>query len=151
VPDDARRPRPVDDGDPYLRVTDGCAVRRDEIEWRFEASGGPGGQHANKAATRVVARLDLAASPSLSESQRARLVEKLGPAVTVVVDDTRSQARNRTLALERLRSRLAAGLIRSAPRRPTKPSRGAKERRLTDKRQRSETKRGRQSRPNADD
>jgi ribosome-associated protein len=151
VPDDARRPPPADDGDPFLRVARGCAVRRDEIEWRFESSGGPGGQHANKAATRVVARLDLAASPSLSEAHRTRLVDKLGPVVTVVVDDTRSQARNRVLALGRLQARLAAGLVRAAPRRPTKPSKGAKERRLTDKRQRSETKRGRRARPSADD
>jgi ribosome-associated protein len=141
-----------DDPDPgWLRIAPGCAVRLDEVRWRFAASGGPGGQHANKAATRAEARFDVAASPSLTDSQRERLVARLGPVVTVIVDETRSQNRNRGLALERLRSRLAAGLVRERPRRPTKPSKGSVERRLAAKRQRADTKKHRSGRPSHDD
>ena len=94
-------------------------------------------------------RFDIAASPSLTDTQRDRLLDKLGPVVTVVVDETRSQTRNRALALERLRARLETALARPRPRRATKPSRGSVERRLAAKRRRSDTKRGR--RPGADD
>jgi ribosome-associated protein len=132
--------------DAVLVVSSSCAIRLGELQWRFSASGGPGGQHANKAATRAEVRFDIATSPSLTESQRERLVSRFGPSLTVIVDETRSQHRNRALALERLRSRLAGALVRSRPRRPTKPSRRAVERRLTAKHQRSETKR-RRSRP----
>src|SRR5687767_605849 len=87
-----------------LRVTRSCAIDVDELEWRFTTSGGPGGQHANRAQTRAEVRFDVARSPSLGPRQRARLLEKLGPEVRVAADDERSQARNRALALERLRS-----------------------------------------------
>ena len=133
-----------------LRVDATCVIDQDEIRWRFTTSGGPGGQHANKASTRVEATFAIDGSPSLTESQQARLTERLGPVVTVVVDETRSQSRNRTIALGRLRDRLAAGLRREVPRRPTKPSRAAKARRVDAKRRRSDTKRNR-SRPGSDD
>jgi ribosome-associated protein len=133
-----------------LRIDGTCVIDPDEITWRFTTSGGPGGQHANKASTRVEATFDIERSPSLTEGQRGRLIEKLGPALTVVVDDTRSQARNRAIALERVGQRLAAGLRRDAPRRATRPSRAAKARRVDAKRRRSDTKRNR-SRPGADD
>jgi ribosome-associated protein len=139
------------DGEVWLRVAPGCRVRLDELRWRFAPSGGPGGQHANKAATRAEVRFDIESSPSLTETQRERLVGKLGPTVMVAVDETRSQQRNRALAIERLRARLASGLARPKPRRPTKPSRGSVERRLTAKKQRSDTKKTRRSRPGADD
>src|SRR5438552_11660161 len=127
-----------------LRVTRTCRIPLDELEWRFSGSGGPGGQHANTSNTRVEVRFDVVASRSLGPRQRARLLERLGPVVRVVASDERSQLRNRELALERLRSRLAEALRVEAPRRPTKPTKAAKERRLDDKRHRSETKRRRQ-------
>jgi ribosome-associated protein len=139
------------DGPAVLRVTPTCVVRMDELDWRFSASGGPGGQHVNTANTRAEVRFDIAGSPSLGPRQRARLLERLGPEVRVVASDERSQLRNRELALERLRSRLADALHVERPRRPTKPSRGAKEKRLEEKRHRSETKRRRRGRAEPDD
>ena len=127
----------------FLRVSRSCQVSLDELEWRFSGSGGPGGQHANTANTRAEVRFDVANSPSLGPRQRARLLEKLGPVVRVVASDERSQARNRELALERLRSRLAEALRIERPRVATKPSAAAKERRLQAKRRRSEVKRQR--------
>jgi len=127
-----------------LRVTPTCVLRLDELEWRFSASGGPGGQHVNTSNTRAEVRFDVAGSPSLGPRQRARLLERLGPEVRVVASDERSQLRNRDLALERLRSRLAEALRIETPRRATRPTKAAKERRLEEKRQRSETKRRRQ-------
>jgi ribosome-associated protein len=133
-------------GPAFLRVTPTCVIRMDELDWRFSASGGPGGQHVNTANTRAEVRFDVAGSTSLGPRQRARLVERLGPEVRVVASDERSQLRNRELALERLRARLAEALRVETPRRATKPSKAAKERRLEDKRHRSETKRRRQGR-----
>jgi ribosome-associated protein len=130
-------------GPAVLRVSPTCVVRMDELEWRFSASGGPGGQHVNTANTKAEVRFDIAGSPSLGPRQRARLLERFGPELRVVASDERSQLRNRELALERLRSRLADALRVERPRRPTKPSKGSKERRLEDKRHRSETKRRR--------
>lgn len=126
-----------------LRVTRNCVIPLDELEWRYSASGGPGGQHANTANTKVEVRFDVAGSPSLGPRQRARLLEAYGPLVRVAASDRRSQAQNRELALERLRSRLAAALVVQAPRVPTQPSRAAKTRRVESKRRRSETKRAR--------
>jgi ribosome-associated protein len=137
---------PVPYGSPmegHLRVTPRCSVPLDELTWRFGRSGGPGGQHANTSDTRAEVRFDVASSTSLGPRQRARLLERLGPVVTVAASDTRSQARNRELALERLRSRLAAGLRVERPRRATRPGRAARERRLEQKRHRAERKRGR--------
>ena len=127
-----------------LRVNRGCAIPLAELDWRFSASGGPGGQHANTANTKVEVRFDVASSPSLSAHHRQRLLERLGPVVRVTADDERSQHRNRQLALDRLRSRLADGLRRETPRLATRPSRAAKERRLQRKRQHGEKKRRRQ-------
>jgi ribosome-associated protein len=135
--------------DDDLRVTRSVRIPRSELEVRFRTSGGPGGQHANKAATRVELTFDAAASPSLLPRQRERVVERLGPLVRVVVDDERSQLRNRALAEERLVARLASALHVDPPRRATRPSRGAKERRLQSKKLRSQTKANRQ-RPGAD-
>ena len=134
-----------------LRVTPTCAIRMDELDWRFSASGGPGGQHVNTANTRAEVRFDVAGSPSLGPRQRARLLERLGPEVRVVASDERSQLRNRELALERLRSRLAEALRVEKPRRPTKPTKAAKQKRLEAKRHRSETKRRRRGRGDFDE
>ena len=127
----------------HLRVSSSCQIPLDELTWRFTGSGGPGGQHANTSNTKAEVVFDVAGSPSLGPRQRSRLVEKLGPVVRVAASDTRSQGRNRDLALERLRSKLADALKVETPRRPTRPSKGAKERRLTDKKRQSERKRQR--------
>ena len=132
-----------------LQVTPDCAIPLDELSVRFSPSGGPGGQHANRSNTRVELRLDVAGSAALSEAQRARLLARLGPDVRVVVDDERSQARNRSLALERLRTVLAEALHVPRPRRATRPSKAARQRRLDAKRVRSERKRDRRP-PSAD-
>jgi ribosome-associated protein len=132
-----------------VRVTSSLSVPLSELQVRFTPSGGPGGQHANKVSTRVELRFDVAGSPSLGPRQRARLLERLGPEIRIVADDERSQIRNRQLAVERFRTRVADALHVDKPRRPTRPSKGAKERRLAEKRQVSERKRNR--RPDFDD
>ena len=130
-----------------LRVTRSLHIPLAELEWRFSGSGGPGGQHANTANTRVELRFDVAASPSLGPRQRARLLDRLGPVVRVVAADERSQARNRSLALERLAARLAAALRIERPRVATKPSAAVNQRRLDDKRRQGQRKRLRQPPP----
>jgi len=117
-----------------------------ELQWRFDPSGGPGGQHANKASTRAELAWDLATSPSVPDPLRREMLERLGGrapggTVTVSVDETRSQWRNRALARRRL-----AEILLDATRRPkrrigTKPSRAARRRRLERKQRRSEVKR----------
>jgi ribosome-associated protein len=94
-------------------------------------------------ASRVEAVFDVVASAALEEAQRARLLERLGPLVTAVAQDARGQSRNRELALERLAEKIAGGLVVPRRRRPTRPSRAAKERRLEQKRQAGERKRAR--------
>jgi ribosome-associated protein len=132
-----------------LVVSRSCRIPLDELEWRFSASGGPGGQHANTSNTRAEVRFDVANSPSLGPRQRARLLERLGPVVRVAADDERSQLRNRQLALDRLAARLREALKVERPRVATKPSKGAKTRRLESKRRTSERKRLR-GRPEAE-
>jgi len=134
-----------------LRVSGSLRIPLAELEWRFSRSGGPGGQHANTADTRAEVRFDVAASPTLGPRQRARVLERLGPVVRVVASDERSQARNRQLALERLSARLAEALHVERTRRPTRPSKGAKERRLEAKRHQGERKRMRARPPSPDD
>jgi ribosome-associated protein len=129
-----------DDDDRFLRVNRSVRIPMHEIEMRFTASGGPGGQHANKTATRVELTFDAEDSTAFGPRQREQVIAQMGPIVRVVVDDERSQLRNRALAYERLAGRIASALHVDPPRRPTRQSKGAKERRLTAKRQRSETK-----------
>lgn len=127
--------------DGVLRVRGDCVIARGELSWRFVPSGGPGGQHANRAATRAEVSFDAASSPSLTDAQRARIVGRLGPRVVVGADDHRSQTRNRDLALERLRARLADALHEDRPRKRSRPSRSARRRRVEAKRRRGATKR----------
>jgi len=135
--------------DEPLSVGDFFTIPAGELRWRFDTSGGPGGQHANRAATRAEVAFDLATSPSVPDHLRRRMLSRLriaaaGGVVRVAVDDTRSQWRNRALA----RRRLAELLVDAAktPRRrvATMPSTGARLRRLDRKRHRSEVKRMRQ-------
>ena len=114
-----------------------------EVELRTSRSSGPGGQHANVTASRVEAVFDVAASRSLSEEQKRRVTARLGPVVRATAQDTRSQTRNRELALQRLRSRLAGALVVQRPRRPTKPTAAARRKRLDAKRRRGERKQAR--------
>src|SRR4051794_10717880 len=131
-----------------LRITRSAAVPLDELEWRFTASGGPGGQHANTSNTKVEVRFDIEGSPSLGPRQRARLLERLGPSVRAVASERRSQHQNRELATERLRAKIAEGLHVNPARHATKPSRAAKKRRVESKRQHSQVKKTRR-RPSA--
>jgi ribosome-associated protein len=127
--------------DDPLRIGRHAAVPLSEIELRTSRSSGPGGQHANVTASRVEAVFDVCASQSLGEEQRRRIAARLGPVVTAVAQDTRSQTRNRELALERLRGRLESALVVPRQRRATRPTGASRRRRLDTKRRRSETKR----------
>jgi ribosome-associated protein len=129
--------------DSGLRITPSLTIPLDEIEVRASRSSGPGGQHANVTASRIEASFDVEASRVLGPDERERLRRRHGRLVTAVAQDARSQARNRELAMERLTAKLRAALHRQKPRRATRPSRGAKERRLQSKRLRSERKRDR--------
>jgi ribosome-associated protein len=135
--------------DDPMFVTREVSIPLREIVIRVSRSSGPGGQHANVTASRVEAVFDVAVSSALSESQRRRVMARAGPRVTAVAQDARSQARNRELALERLRERLAAALKVRRPRRATRPTAGSRERRLSSKRRTSEVKRARR-RPGED-
>jgi ribosome-associated protein len=115
-----------------------------EIEIRASRSSGPGGQHANVTASRIEAVFDVHESGTLNEQQKARISAKLGPRVTAVAQDARSQARNRELALQRLAERLNHALHVPRPRTKTKPTAASRRRRVDDKRRRGDTKRGRQ-------
>ncbi|HEX3738029.1 MAG TPA: alternative ribosome rescue aminoacyl-tRNA hydrolase ArfB [Solirubrobacterales bacterium] len=130
-----------------LRIDERLAIPLAEIELRTSRSSGPGGQHANVTASRVEAVFDVAASRSLDEVRRARLLERLGPVVTAVAQDARGQHRNRELALGRLAAKIAAALRPRRSRRPTKPSRASRRRRLEQKHRAGERKRSRRWRP----
>ena len=134
----------------HIRITDRVSIPLDEIELRTSRSSGPGGQHANVTASRVEAVFDVDASESLSEAQKQRIAERLGRRVTAGAQDHRSQARNRALALERLSERLAAALKVHKRRRPTKPSRAARDRARKAKERQAQRKRDRR-RPASDD
>ena len=126
-----------------LHIRPGLALPLSEIELRTSRSSGPGGQHANVTASRVEASFDVAASPTLTDEQRARIASKLGPRVTASAQDTRSQHRNRELALERLASRLAHALEVRRPRTKTRPTRASQKRRVEGQKRRGEIQRAR--------
>jgi ribosome-associated protein len=133
-----------------IRIRPGLAIPLAEVELRTSRSSGPGGQHANVTASRVEAVFDVHASTALTDAQRARVAARLGPRVTASAQDTRSQARNRELALERLAERLRAALEVRRPRTPTRPTTASKRRRVDAKRRRGEVKRARR-RPAGDE
>ena len=123
-----------------IRVTRSVSLPFSEIVIRVSRSSGPGGQHAQKSSTRVEAVLDVEASEALSEVQKRRVVARVGPVVRAVAQDERSQARNRELAVERLVEKLRAALAVPRRRVPTKPTAGARARRLAEKKRRARTK-----------
>jgi ribosome-associated protein len=133
-----------------LRIDDRLAIPLAEIELRASRSSGPGGQHANVTASRVEAVFDVERSAVLSEAQRERLLARAGATVTAVAQDARGQFRNRELALQRLAQKIAAGLATPRGRRPTRPTKASRHRRLESKRRTGERKRGRR-RPGGDD
>ena len=127
----------------HVRIGDALSIPLAEISVRASRSSGPGGQHANVTASRVEASFDVLASSTLSEDQRERLLSQAGPRVVAIAQDARSQARNRELAVGRLRERLARALEPVKPRHRTRPTAASRERRLAAKRRASERKRER--------
>jgi ribosome-associated protein len=132
-----------------LQLGRGVEIPLSEVELRTSRSSGPGGQHANVTASRVEAVFDVAASRALDEEQKRRVTARLGPVVRATAQDTRSQTRNRELALERLRTRLSGALVVQRPRRATGPTAASRRKRLDSKRRRSDVKRARR-RPEAE-
>jgi len=132
-----------------VRITDTVSIPMSELQFRFARSGGPGGQHVNRSATQVELLFDVAGSPSLDEVQRQRVLRKLKSRLDkegvlhLVSQETRSQLRNREEAVERFQELMRDALRVPKSRRPTYPTRGARERRLEEKRRRGEAKRGR--------
>jgi ribosome-associated protein len=114
---------------------------RSELRFRFSRSSGPGGQHAKKSSTRVEALFDVAASAGLRESERARVLEALGPVVRAISQDERSQLQNRERATRRILEQVESASRPLRPRRPTLPGARARERRLEGKRRLAERKR----------
>ncbi len=117
-----------------------AAIPLREVVFRTTRSSGPGGQHANVTESRVEASFDVATSTALSDDQKRRIIARVGPRVTAVAQDARGQARNRELALDRLRRRLTAALVVPKSRRPTRPTKAATRRRLETKRRNAERK-----------
>lgn len=132
------------DGD-SIRVTRSVVLPPAEVELQVSRSSGPGGQHAQKSETRVVAVFDVEASGALTAAQKRRVIAKAGPVLRAVAQDERSRSRNRELAIERLVTALREALRVDRRRVPTKPTAASRERRLEQKKRRSRTKRLRQS------
>lgn len=131
-------PRANDDGSLRLRAR--LTIPAEEIDLRVTTSGGPGGQHANRSLTRVVASFHAERSSALSDADKARVVEALGPIVRSSASRFRSQRQNRRAALEQLARKLAEALAPRTPRRATKATKSAAKRRLDEKKQRGRLK-----------
>jgi ribosome-associated protein len=130
-----------------IRVTRSVVLPLAEVELQVSRSSGPGGQHAQKSETRVVAVFDVEATNALTPAQKRRVVAKAGPVLRAVAQDERSQTRNRELALERLVAALREALRVERKRKPTKPTAASRERRLESKRRRGDVKRLRRRPP----
>jgi ribosome-associated protein len=134
------------DAENLIWINDSLSIPRAELGWRFDTSGGPGGQHANRSATRVTLLFDVAHSPSLDAETRARLLQRLQArldrqgVLQISVQDSRSQQQNRETAVARFQTLLGAALARRKKRRPTRPSQAAQERRLAHKKNRGRRK-----------
>jgi ribosome-associated protein len=137
----------AEDSGRLLRINGDLSLPLAEITLRTSRSSGPGGQHANVTASRVEAVFDVLASKALSETQRRRVIAKVGPRITAVAQDARSQTRNRELALSRLAERLAQALTVPRSRRATRPTAASRERRLQKKRLAAKRKLDRRSPP----
>ena len=135
--------------DNVVRITDNVSIPISELHFRFARSSGPGGQHVNRSATQVELLFDVANSPSLDEVQRQRVLSKLKSRIDkegilhLVSQEARSQLRNREEVVERFQELMREALHVPKRRRPTRPTRAARERRLEEKRRRSEIKRHR--------
>lgn len=126
-----------------LKISDAITIPAGELVWTFSPTGGPGGQHANRSSTRAELRFDVGASRAFDDETRQRVLTRLATegVVTVIVDETRSQWRNRQIARQRLADRIESALKPDPPRRRrTRPSRAARRRRIDEKRARSRTK-----------
>jgi ribosome-associated protein len=134
----ASGPSVNDDGSLHIHAR--LDIPAEEVELRMTTSGGPGGQHANRSLTRVVASLRVAESTSLSPEQRTTLCEKIGPVVRSSASRYRSQGQNRSAALEQLATKIAVALERPTPRRATRPTKGSKVRRVDEKKARGRVK-----------
>jgi ribosome-associated protein len=133
----------AESSEPVFVIDEDVSIPLSEIVLRTSRSSGPGGQHANVTASRVEAIFDVLGSRSLTEAQRARLLDRAGPRVVAVAQDERSQARNRELALARLSERMARALAVPRRRRPTRPTAASRTRRLESKRRAAQRKRER--------
>jgi len=133
-----RSPGVNDDGSLYIHAR--LVIPENEVALRVTTSGGPGGQHANRSLTRVVATFRVADSATLSAQDSAMLHERIGPVVSSSAGRFRSQGQNRTAALEQLAVKVAAALARPTPRRATRPTKGSKVRRVDEKKARSRVK-----------
>jgi ribosome-associated protein len=136
-------PRVLDDGSLFIRAR--LTIPSDEVALRVTTSGGPGGQHANRALTRVVASFDVEDSRVLSNADRELLLAKSGTVVRTSASRFRSQGQNRTAALEQLAQKIAIALTRLPPRRATKPTKGSKVRRVDEKKARGRVKQQRRT------
>lgn len=134
-----------------LYINESLSIPRDELQFRFSTSRGPGGQHANRAASRVTLLFDISSSPTLDEKQRSLLLRNLAYRIdkrgvlSIDVQESRGQRKNRETAEERFRSMILAAMIEPKKRRKTRPGAGIKERRLASKKKRSALKKGRGS------
>ncbi len=140
-------PHVQEDGSLFVRSR--LVIPESEIQLRVTTSGGPGGQHANRALTRVIATFDVLASLALSDDDRELLLEKLGPIVRSSSSRFRAQSQNRTAALEHLAQKIAVALVRQTPRRPSRPTRASKTRSVDEKKARGRVKEQRR-RPSED-
>jgi len=123
-----------------IHVTRSVTLPVAEVEFRTSRSSGPGGQHAQKSETRVEAVFDVESSSALTETQKKRVAGKAGPVLRAIAQDERSQLRNKELAVERVIEALREALRVPRHRTPTKPTKAARERRLSEKKRRGETK-----------
>jgi ribosome-associated protein len=139
------------DDDKQFTISEKLSIPRNELQFRFSTSRGPGGQHANRSASRVTLLFDVYGSPSLSEQQRSILIQNLGNrmdqngVLRIEAQESRSQHKNRQVALERFRTLVSTAVVERKKRQSTKPSLAAKERRLANKKKKSDVKRDRAS------